>query len=74
MSIDDIETEALKLHPKERARLAEKLLESLEDLSEKEHEPVWADEAERRDKQMDSDPSASTPTDEVFREVRSNLR
>ena len=46
MSIDDIETEALKLHPKERARLAEKLLKSLEDLSEAENEQVWAGEAE----------------------------
>ena len=74
MSINDIETEALKLHPKERARLAEKLLESLEDLSEAENEQVWADEAARRDKQMDSNPSASTPADEVFREARSKLR
>ena len=30
MGIDEIEAEALKLDPKARARLAEKLLESLE--------------------------------------------
>jgi len=34
MSIEDLEAEALKLDPKARARLAGKLLESLEGLSE----------------------------------------
>jgi len=34
MSIEEIEAEALKLDSKSRARLAEKLLESLEQLSE----------------------------------------
>ncbi len=32
MSIDEIEAEALKLNPQARARLAKKLLESLESL------------------------------------------
>lgn len=74
MTIKDIETEALKLLPSERARLAEKLLESLEDLSEAENEQVRAEEAERRDKELDSNPSESTPADEVFRDARSKLR
>ena len=46
MSIKEIETAALKLHPKDRARLAERLLESLEDLSEEENEVIWGQEAE----------------------------
>ena len=46
MSIKEIETAALKLHPKDRARLAERLLESLEDLSEEENELIWGQEAE----------------------------
>lgn len=33
MSIDELESEALKLEPAARARLAERLLESLEALS-----------------------------------------
>lgn len=74
MTIKDIETEVLKLLPSERARLAEKLLESLEDLSEAENEQVWAEEAERRDKELDSNPPESTPADEVFRDARSKLR
>jgi len=40
MSIKEIEAAVLKLVPKERARLAGKLLESLEDLSEEENEII----------------------------------
>ncbi len=52
MSIEEIEAEALKLDPKARARLAEKLLESLETLSDRENERLWAEEADRRDAQQ----------------------
>ena len=48
-----MEAAALKLVPKERARLAGKLLESLENLSEEENELIWAQEAERRDAAWD---------------------
>ena len=41
MHIEDVETEALKLDPKARARLAGKLLESLENLSEDENARLW---------------------------------
>ena len=36
MSIDELEAEALKLKPEARARLAARLLDSLEDLSDEE--------------------------------------
>jgi len=49
MSIKEIEAAVLKLGPKDRARLAGRLLESLEDLSDEENETIWAQEAERRD-------------------------
>jgi hypothetical protein len=38
MSIDDIEAEILKLSPRARARLARKLLETLETLSDEEND------------------------------------
>jgi hypothetical protein len=41
MSIDEIEAEALKLEPKACARLAERLLRSLEVLSDGENETLW---------------------------------
>ena len=43
MSIEEIEAEALKLDPKARARLAGRLLESLETLSDQENERLWAE-------------------------------
>ena len=49
MSIKAVEAAALKLVPKDRARLAGKLLESLEELSDKENEIIWLQEAARRD-------------------------
>ena len=61
MSIDEIEAAALKLDPKARARLAEKLLESLETLSDQENERLWAEEAERRDADWDSAPGTARP-------------
>ena len=57
MSIDALEAEALKLDPSARARLAERLLESLETLSEEEDARLWAEEAERRGRAWD--PTAS---------------
>ena len=40
--IDEIEAKALKLDPQARTRLAKKLLESLETLSDAENERLWA--------------------------------
>jgi hypothetical protein len=74
MSIEEIEAEALKLDPKARARLAGKLLESLETLSEKEATQVWAQEAQRRDAELDADPGAARQADDVFRTARSRLK
>jgi hypothetical protein len=73
MSIEEIEAEALKLDPKARARLAGRLLESLEELSEAENQQVWAAEAQRRDAELDRDPSAEIAGDQVFRESRAKL-
>ena len=61
MSIEEIEAEALKLDPQARARLAERLLESLETLSDQENERLWAEEADRRDADWDSASDMGTP-------------
>ena len=73
MSIKEIETAALKLHPKDRARLAERLLESLEDLSEEENELIWGQEAERLDEAWSSS-EASRTAKKVLRSARAKLR
>ena len=74
MSIEELEAEALKLTPQARAKLAGKLLESLEGLSERENQQLWAEEAARRDADLESSPSKSRPADAVFREARSRLK
>jgi hypothetical protein len=74
MRIEDVEAEALKLDPKARARLAGKLLESLEELSEEENTRLWAEEAQRRDAELDTNPSAGRTADEVFSDARAKLK
>lgn len=73
MNIEKIEAEALKLDPKSRARLAGRLLESLEELSETENQQAWVEEARRRDAELDKDSSAGIAGDQVFRESRAKL-
>jgi Putative addiction module component len=74
MNQDEIEAEALKLQPRVRARLARKLLESLETLSEEENERLWAEEADRRDSDWDSRPTSARPAADVLRDARAKLR
>jgi hypothetical protein len=73
MSIEDFEAAVLQLDREARARLAAKLLHSLEQLSEEELSQVWGEEAQRRDADMDADPDAEFPAQDVFREARSRL-
>ena len=74
MSIEEIEAEALKLTPQARAQLAGKLLESLEGLSDEENKQLWAEEAQRRDADLDSAPDKARSAPDVFREARSKLK
>ena len=74
MSINDIEAEVLKLDPQARARLAKKLLESLETLSAEENERLWAEEADRRDAAWDSAPGAGRPAADVLRDAQAKLK
>ena len=53
MKLEELEAAALKLDAKARARLAERLLSSLETLSDAENAQLWAEEAQRRDAELD---------------------
>jgi hypothetical protein len=74
MNINDLEAEALRLDPSARARLAKKLLESLESLSDEDNERLWAEEADRRDAAWDSAPGSGRPADIVLRAAREKLK
>ena len=74
MSIDEIEAAILKLGPRDRARLAEKLLESLEQLSPEEDEMLWAQEAMRRNEEWDLCLATPRPSADVLRDAYANLK
>ena len=48
MTVQDIEKELMKLDVMTRAKLASRLLESLDELSVEENEKLWTEEALRR--------------------------
>jgi hypothetical protein len=74
MSIEETEKAALRLDPKARAELAEKLLESLEQLSDEENARLWAEEAERRERDWDARGNAGRSAREVLGAARSKLK
>lgn len=73
MTLPDLESEALKLSPSERARLAEALLQSLDELSDEENALLWIEESKRRDIELSSHPDRARPADDVFRAAREHL-
>ena len=64
MTIEQLESEALGLPRRERARLAQRLIASLD--GEGELEQAWYEEAERRLAALESAEAAEIPADEVF--------
>jgi len=70
MKLSELESEALRLDPRSRARLAERLLGSLDDLADAEIEELWLDEAERRERAWDAGEVEGIPADQVLRELR----
>jgi hypothetical protein len=74
MSIDEIVSAVLKLGAADQARLAERFLESLEQLSDEENAKLWAEEAIRRDKEWDADPLARRPAQDVMRDAFAKLK
>jgi hypothetical protein len=74
MSVSEIEAAALRLAPEDRARLVELLLESLAELSHQEAETLWAQEALRRDSELDAYPASGRPSAEVLRDAFAKLK
>lgn len=74
--VEQIEAEALELDQSDRARLAHRLLLSLEPVVEDaaEIEQAWIEEALRRKAEMESGEVEGIPAEEVFRELRAKRR
>ena len=73
MTTEQVENAALKLKPEARAELAEKLLKSLEDLSDEEIERLWAEEAVRRNAELDAGTASMRDAEDVFRDARARI-
>jgi putative addiction module component (TIGR02574 family) len=71
MKADDssIEDQISRLPDEERARLALKLLESLEPGQDEDVDELWLDEAERRLNRYDEGTSEARDADEVISEI-----
>lgn len=69
-----IEREALGLEPAERARLAQRLIVSLDDSSDPDVERLWLEEAERRLDELLAGTAVARPADDVMRRARAALR
>jgi len=69
-----IESQALMLSPRERARLAERLILSLDDEVEPDAEAAWERESERRLDELRSGKVKGRSAASVFRKARASLR
>lgn len=74
MTVNALRTEAMALPPQDRARLAEELLASLDELSEVEAEQLWLDEAARRARELDAGLVERIPAELVHNEAEALLR
>jgi putative addiction module component (TIGR02574 family) len=68
--LKQVEEEALKLPAEERARLAHRLLESIEQTSDSDVEMAWIAEAERRHEELLSNPAVAEPAAIAFQRAR----
>jgi hypothetical protein len=73
MTTEQVENEALKLKPEARAALAEKLLRSLEALPDQDIARLWAEEAVRREAELDSGTASMRDAEDVFRDARARI-
>jgi hypothetical protein len=73
MSLRELETEIKKLNLKDRATLAKRLVESLDELSGAEVEALWVEEAENRLDEREKGLVAEVPAAEALRRARAAI-
>ncbi|HYS88535.1 MAG TPA: addiction module protein [Bradyrhizobium sp.] len=71
-TVETLEAEALQLSAAERARLVERLIESLD--IDPEVEEAWAAEAERRDAEIESGAVSLIPGPEALAKLKTEFR
>jgi len=71
---EEIMSAALALPPNARAMLAEHLMESLDAEDQEQIDALWAEEAERRDKELEDGTVKAIPGEEVMNRLRSRYK
>lgn len=72
-TLSDLKKTAAQLPEQERAELALSLIESLDGPADPDVEEAWAQEVERRVREVESGEAALIPADEVFARIRRRL-
>ena len=70
----ELESKALRLPRRDRARLAQRLISSLDSEVDTDVDKLWLQEAERRLGELKSGKVAGIPAEKVIRKARSSLR
>jgi putative addiction module component (TIGR02574 family) len=70
----ELESKVLKLSRGERARLAQRLISSLDQEVDADVEKLWLQQAERRLGELKSGKLAGIPAEKVIRKARATLR
>ena len=73
MTLRVLEKEALELSPRSRVRLAEKIIESIDDYADPALEAAWDDEIKRRVKEIESGAEEEIPAAHVMKVARRAL-
>jgi putative addiction module component (TIGR02574 family) len=72
--LDELTAEAMRLSPRERVRLAQQLVSTLDDEVETGTEGLWFAEADRRLEELRSGKVEGIDSDAAFRSARQALR
>lgn len=73
-NVSDLEEQARELSPPERAKLALKLIESLDPGQDIDAEELWLDEAERRLREYDSGKTTARSARDAISEINRKLK
>ena len=72
-STEEVISEVMSLPPDARAIVADRLLMSLDSPRRKEIDILWAEEVERRVRQIETGEVKPIPGEDVFKEIRDDL-
>lgn len=73
-TFEQIAADAMRLHPRDRVKLAQRLVSSLDPAVEKDVEGLWLIEAERRLEELRTGEATGIDAQEAFRKAHEALK